>query len=73
MTHEHRKFLLELENYFNNFPEYTIGEVLYSLMRSAGKKEDFLNMSNQQLTEKLEESQFIETETEYFNREEITE
>lgn len=62
MEYTRRKFLLELENYFTNFPQYTIGEVLYSLMRNLGSKEDILTSTDEHILNQLEKTQFVETE-----------
>lgn len=62
MEHTKRKFLLELENFMTNFPDYSIGEVLYAFIRNTTGKEDILFMTDKQVILKLEQTQFIETE-----------
>lgn len=62
MEHTKQKFLLELENYFTNFPHYTIGEVLYSLLNNTGNKANLLELADEKIIHELEKAQFIETE-----------
>lgn len=62
MEYTKRKFLLELENYFTNFPDYTTGEVLYSLIRNIKDKKELLTLSNEEINILLQKTQMYETQ-----------
>lgn len=62
MDYTKQKFILEIENYFKNFPNYTIGEVLYSLQRNFKDKSQLLEVSDEVINNELQKSQMFETD-----------
>lgn len=62
MAHEKDKFILELSNYFRNYPSYSIGQCLYSLTSTIGGREKMFNMDDEEIVRKLEVTQLKESE-----------
>lgn len=62
MKYTKQKFILELENYFENFPSYSISEVLYSLGREFKDNQDLLTSTDEEVIESLSRAQMFETE-----------
>lgn len=62
MEHTKEKFLMELRNFFTNFPEYSVGDVMYALYNRFEHKRELLDCEDESVIEELEKAQFVETE-----------
>lgn len=56
--------LRELQNFTKEFPDYTMGEVLYSFLRLTGAKKisDILELSDEEIFSSIEQATYQEKE-----------
>ena len=55
------KFMLELKKYGEQFPQYSVGDILYSLNRELNKQEKILlEITNEEIVELLDKAKVNE-------------
>ena len=55
------KFMLELKKYGEQFPQYSVGDILYSLNRELNKQEkSLLEITNEEIVELLDKAKVNE-------------